>query len=217
MRSFGYLYLSWRKGLGHSRHIVGVIKVNSNPTFSYIEHSVIKAKQEGFTPYTEFPDIEKQYNDNVIEIFSQRLIKSERGDIGNFLKFWEIPDNKSDDKLYLMAYTQAWVPTDNFEILADFNPSKNLCFVTDLAGLSKTKIESDQLQVGDVLKFKRVSIESDTQAVQVYKNDLLLGYIKKIHNRAFYKNGSQNFKIKVKSIEKNGVLKRVFLKVSSKD
>ncbi|MET3979174.1 hypothetical protein ABIB62_001761 [Mucilaginibacter sp. UYP25] len=217
MRSFGYLYLSWRKGFGYSRHIVGVIKIKNNATtFSYINDAVERAKKEGFTPYVEFPDLEKIYTDNVIEIFSQRLIKSERGDIGNFLKFWEIPLTKTDDKVYLIAYTQAWVPTDNFEILADFNPSKKLCFVTDLAGLSITKIDSDKLEVGDTLTFKNVSIDSDSKAVQVFKGEFLLGYIKKIHNRVFYKKGSEFLTIKVKSIEKNGVLKRVFLKVASK-
>ncbi len=116
-----------------------------------------------------------------------------------------------------MSYTQAWLPTDNFEILADFNPSENLCFVTDLAGLSKTKIQSDQVEIGDILHFKKVSIESDSKAVQIFKGTLMLGYIKKIHNRVFYKNRSENFTIKVKSIEENGILKRVFLKISSKD
>lgn len=217
MRSFGYLYLSWRKGVGYSRHIIGIIKIKPNDTtFSYILHAVEKAKNEGFTSYTEFPEITKVYSDNVIETFSQRLIKSERGDIRNFLSFWEIPLSKVEDKLYLLAYTQAWVPTDNFELLADFNPYKDLCFVTDLAGLSKTLINPDEVSVGDILTFKRVSIESDKQAVQIYKGRLLLGYIKKIHSKVFYKKGIDNFSIIIKSIEKNGILKRVFLKVHSR-
>lgn len=217
MYDFGYLYLSWRVGFGHPRHIVGIIKIKSSGvTFSYIQDQVEQAKKEGFTPYTEFPDFSKIYTDNVIEIFSQRLIKTERGDISNFLNFWQIPASKSDDKIYLMAYTQAWVPTDNFEILAEFNPSKRLCFVTDLAGLSISQIPSGLVSIGDVLTFKRNPIAQDRYAVEVYKETVLLGYIKKIHNRVFYKNGSDNLTIKVTAIERNGIIKRIFVKVASK-
>lgn len=218
MHSFGYLYLSWRKGSGSSRHIVGVIKISSSKKirFSYIQHGVEAAKLEGFLPYTEFSDLDKEYTENVLEVFAQRLVKSERADINNFLGFWEISPEKQGDKLALLAYTQAWLPTDTFEILAEFNPSKLLCFVTDLAGLSKTLIPSDQISVGDYLSYKLAPLEQDKYAVQIYKGDLLLGYIKKIHNRVFYKKGKEKLTIKVKAIEKNGIIKRLFLKVSSK-
>ncbi|HCN83724.1 MAG TPA: hypothetical protein DIT07_08890 [Sphingobacteriaceae bacterium] len=215
--SFGYIYLSWRKGNGYSRHIVGVIKINSsgNSKFAYISHAVKEARSDGFTPYTEFPDLDKEYTENVLEIFSQRLIKSERGDISTFLDFWEIPHKYADDKLYLLAHTQGWLPTDNFEFLADFNPTKKACFVTDLAGLTRLSIPSDRIAINDILTFKTIPMKEDKYAVQVYKDDLFLGYIKKIHNRIFYKKTSHKLKIKVKAIEKNGILKRVFLKISS--
>ncbi|MDB5014197.1 MAG: hypothetical protein JWQ25_2399 [Daejeonella sp.] len=219
MHSFGYLYLSWRKGAGSSRHIVGVIKINSSQQlkFSYIKHAVEEAKLEGFIPFTEFPDLDREYSENVLDVFAQRLVKSERADIGNFLNFWEISPKKAQDKLSLLAYTQAWLPTDTFEILAEYNPSKDLCFITDLAGLSKRVIPSDAVKVGDFLTYKLTPIEQDKYAVQVFKGDLLLGYIKKIHNRVFYKKGKEKLVIKVKAIEKNGVIKRLFLKVSSKN
>lgn len=217
MHSFGYLYLSWRKGPGFSRHIVGVIKVNSSKKlrFSYISHAVDRAKLEGFIPYTEFPDVEKEYSENVLDVFAQRLIKSERSDINNFFNFWEISPKKAEDKLALLAYTQAWLPTDTFEILAEFNPTKDLCFVTDLAGLSKTMISSDLISVEDALNFKHFPMSEDRYAIQVFKGEQLLGYIKKIHNRAFHKNGSDKLTLKVKAIEKNGIIKRLFIKVKS--
>jgi len=216
MYNFGYLYLSWRKGFGHPRYIVGVIKIKkSGTTFSYIEHVVEEAKREGFTPYTEFPDIGKIYSENVIDIFSQRLIKTDRSDISNFLNFWKIPASKADDKIFLMAHTQAWLPTDNFEILAEYNPSRHLCFVTDIAGLSTTKVPSNNVTVGDQISFKKNPLPQDRYAVEVYKGPNLLGYIKKIHNRVFYKNGSENLKITITATEKNGVLKRLFVKVSA--
>jgi hypothetical protein len=217
MYKFGHLYLSWRKGSGYPRHIIGVIKIKkSGVTFSYIEHNVEEANKDGFTTYTEFPDIHKTYSENVVDIFSQRLIKTDRGDIGNFLSFWGIPVAKADDKIYLMAHTQAWVPTDNFEILAEFNPETDLCFVTDLAGLSRTKIANDKVDIGDILTLKRRPIPQDKYAIEVYKGNLLLGFIKKIHNRVFYKKGSDNLTVKVTAVERNGIMKRIFVKVTSK-
>jgi len=196
---------------------VGVIKVSSagRLRFSYIAHSVEAAKQEGFIPYTEFPDINKEYTENVLEVFAQRLVKSERSDFNNFLAFWEISPKSAEDKLCLLAHTQAWLPTDTFELLADFNPTDDLCFVTDLAGLSKRDIPSTAVQVGDILTYKLSAMIHDKYAVEVYKGEIFLGYIKKIHNRVFYKKGKRKLAIKVKAIEKNGIIKRLFLKISS--
>jgi predicted thioredoxin/glutaredoxin len=55
--------------------------------------------------------------------------------------------------------------------------------------------------------------EYDKRAVKILKNNTLLGYVKIIHSCAFYKKGGENLKIKVKSIDKNGKLNRVFIKV----
>ena len=139
MKEIGYIYLSWRQGIGKGRHIVGVLKKNANDgiRFSYFLKGVEEAKQEGFTPYTEFPDVTKIYTENVIEIFGQRITKSDRSDISEFLEFWEIDPEYKDNKFYLLAHTQGLNPTDNFEFLADFNSVKNLTFVIEIANLTE--------------------------------------------------------------------------------
>jgi len=62
---------------------VGIIRRNASDgvRFSYIKEYIKAAMQDGFSPYTEFPDIAKVYSDNVLDIFGQRLMKSERADI----------------------------------------------------------------------------------------------------------------------------------------
>ena len=122
MKEFDKLYLSWRKGEGSGRHIVGVLEhvADGRFMFSYDKDSVEKAKKDGFTPYTEFPDVTKLYNGNILEIFGQRLIKSERPDIQLFYNFWEIEPQHKDDKFYMLGHTQGLQPTDNFEFLADY-------------------------------------------------------------------------------------------------
>lgn len=219
MKDIGYIYLSWRQGSGSGRHIVGVLRRNSNDgvRFSYFPKGVADAKKDGFTPYTEFPDVSRTYTENVLEIFGQRIIKSERADISDFWDFWEVDPRYKDDKYYLLGHTQGLNPVDNFEFLADYNPSKNLCFLTDLAALTVLKLSPGSIKQGDVLKFELdKENEYDRHAVKVYKDSLLIGYVKKIHCRVFHKKGGENLNLTVKAVDQNGVIKRVFVKVSGR-
>lgn len=213
----GHIYLSWRKGQGQRRHIVGVIKKSATKgvTFAYDQKAVEKAKEEGFSPYVEFSDITKTYTDNVLELFAQRLTKSERPDIKDFYTFWEIKSSSKDDKYHILAHTMGLAPTDNFEFLAAYHPTKGMSFITDLAALSEKKLSPDSLKIGDVLRIeKEPQNKFDQYAVKVFKDDLDVGYIKKIHNKIFYKQSKFPIKLAVKAIDKNGVVKRVFVKVS---
>lgn len=219
MKEIGHIYLSWREGLGKRRHIVGVLKRNATlgVRFSYLKKGVETAKMDGFSPYTEFPDFEKEYTKNVLEVFGQRIMKSERSDISDFYDFWEIDTKFNDDKFYLLAHTQGLNPTDNFEFLADYNPNKSLRFLTDLASLSTLKLSTDSVKHGDILSYKlEPDNEFDDKAVKVFKGDKEIGYIKKIHSRVFYKQKGSLLKLIVKAVEQNGVIKRIFVKVCCK-
>jgi len=218
MKEIGHIYLSWREGLGKRRHIVGILKRNASlkVRFAYIEKNIEAAKTDGFSPYTEFPDFDKEYTENVLEVFGQRIMKSDRSDISDFFAFWEIDSKFKDDKFYMLAHTQGLNPTDNFEFLADYNPSKKLRFLTDLANLSALKLSADSVKPGDILTYKLESDnEFDNKAVKVFKGNKEIGYIKKIHSRVFYKQKNILLKLEVKTVEKNGVIKRIFVKVCS--
>jgi len=218
MKEVGTIYLSWREGLGKRRHIVGVLKKNATHgvRFSYFNKGVDTAKLDGFSPYTEFPDLNKEYNDNVLEVFGQRIMKSERSDISDFYDFWEIDAKFKEDKFYLLAHTQGLNPTDNFEFLADYNPSKDLRFLTDLASLSTLKLPAGSVKPGDILTYKlEPDNKFDDKAVKVFKGDNEVGHVKKIHSRVFYKNKGEKLKMLVKAVEQNGAIRRVFVKVSS--
>src|ERR1700761_3029215 len=142
MKEFEKIYLSWRQGQGCRRFIVGILERNAEGkfTFQYNKDDVLKANQEGFAPYTEFPLVDKVYNGNVLDIFAQRLTKPERSDIQYFYDFWEIDPKYRDDKYYLLAHTQGLSTTDNFEFLADYNPIDGLHFLTELTGISQKKL-----------------------------------------------------------------------------
>src|SRR5450755_2282248 len=174
MKEFEKIYLSWRKGQGFGRHIVGILQQTPDDrfVFSYDKHEVNEAIKEGFSPYTEFPSVENPYNGNVLDIFGQRLIKSERPDIQNFYDFWEIDPRYKDNKFYLLGHTQGLLPTDNFEFLADYNIVEGLHFLTEIAALSQYKLPGDALVVGDILRFVIDNEnEHDVDAVKIYKNN----------------------------------------------
>ncbi len=216
-KEFSRIYLSWRQGTGHRRYIVGVIKRSSTKgvRFYYLKEAVGEAKKEGFIPYTEFPEIDKVYTENVLETFSSRLINFERSDIQEFYKFWEISEKFKEDKCYLLAHTQGLLPTDNFELLADYYPVKNIKFLTDLAGVSHKKIKPEDISIGDKLTYvKERDNPIDPKAIKVFKGHIELGYIKKIHSNIFHKRHSKDLSLSVKAIEKNGVVKKIFVKVS---
>lgn len=218
VKEIGHIFLSWRQGFGKRRHLVGVLKRNATEgvRFSYLQTGVEEAKKEGFTPYTEFPDVSRVYSENVVEIFGQRITKSDRSDISDFLDFWEIDSKYKDDKCYLLAHTQGLNPTDNFEFLADYNPCKGLRFLTDLAALSILKIPADSIQIGDRLSYLlEPTNQHDRFAVKVFKGDVPIGYIKKVHSKVFHKKGGKNLKLVVKAVEQNGLIKRVFVKAFS--
>lgn len=213
MKAIAQIYLVWRKGSGGRRHIVGSIKRNATDgvRFEYIKENIEKAKKDGFVLYESFPDLDKKYIENVLDIFGQRIMRSDRGDLKNFYAFWKIDQNYIDDKYYMLAYTQGMLPTDNYEFLAEFNPIKGLKFVTEISGLSHFKVASDLLAVGDKLSFLlEPDNPKDKNAVKVFKGNLSLGYIKRVHSNVFVK-AKHQIDLTVQSIEKNGILKRVFV------
>lgn len=218
MKEVGRIFLSWRKGPGSRRHIVGVLKRNATEgvRFSYLKEGVEKAKVDEFSPYTEFPDIDKEYRENVLEVFGQRIMKSERSDIADFYDFWEVNPKHKDDVFYLLAHTQGLNPADNFEFLVEYNPTKDLRFLTDIAGLSVSKLPVGSLRPGDILTYRtEPTNEFDKDAVLVLKEQTPVGYIKKIHCLVFQKRKGRPFKLTVKAVENNGFVKKVFVQVAS--
>lgn len=215
MKAIGKIYLAWRKGKGSRRTIVGVIhrSASEGVRFQYLKKGVHKAMEEGFSPYIDFPEIEKTYTENVLEIFGQRLIKAERSDIQRYLDFWDIEPKYKDDKFYLLAYTQGMLSNDNFEFLADFHPIKDLKFVSEICGLSHRKIQPGLLSVGEKLTYELESANpNDKFAVKVKKGNQVVGYVKMIHSRVFHKTKFP-LQIKVKSIDQNGTVNRVFIEI----
>jgi hypothetical protein len=216
VKAIGKIYLAWRKGKGSRRTIVGVIhkSATNGVRFQYLKTGVLEAMEDGFSPYVDFPEIERTYTDNVLEIFGQRLIKTERSDIQRYLDFWDIDSKYKEDKFYLLAYTQGMLSNDNFEFLADFHPIKDLKFVSEICGLSHRKLQPGSISVGEKLVYELESGNTyDKFAVKVKKGDQVIGYVKMVHSKVFHRTKFP-LHIKVKSIDQNGMINRVFIEIS---
>ena len=217
MTEFDKIFVVWRKGQGSERHAIGILKhdMDGRNTFTYLPEAVELQEKEGFTPYTEFPDLTKEYNGNVAEIFGQRLTKTDRPDINNIFKFWEVDSSMADDKFYLLGKTQGLVATDNFEFLADYKLIPNIHFLTELAALSKIPLPKGVLQIGDKLTFKLdPNNPFDQFAVRVFKDAKEVGYIKKYHSKLFYEPGADKLQLTVIALEQNEIVKRAFIKIA---
>lgn len=210
------IYMAWRAGKGCRRIIVGEVFASATRTlFHYIGAGVEEAAKEGFTHYPEFPDLNKEYDTNVVRILSQRLNNTERTDIEEYYSFWEISPEDRPYPLRVLSLTSGSLPTDNFEFLADFYGVKGLCLVTELAGLSYNPLRNDALKEGDLLDWDlEPENEHDPKAVRVLKDGTKIGYVKTVHSRVFYNKGAERLTVRVKRIESNGHINKVFLAIS---
>lgn len=209
--------VTWKSGVGARRKIVGVLKrsATNGITFQYSKSGCHEAIEEGFSGYTGFPlDYEKIYEEKNLDIFSLRLVPFERKESATVLKFWEAEGIK--DKFDLLALTQGLLPTDNFEFLGLFYPTKNFRFVTDVAALSHISLPKGSIKIGDTIEY---TIEDNNhafkkKAVKLFKDEFEIGYIKNVHNNIFLE-ANEKIKLTVKGIEENGIIKNIFLLVDS--
>lgn len=207
--------LVWRKAKHDRRIVVGVISRSANNyTFRYVRENLPQAVADGFVNYPDFPDLTKTYTENVMSVFAQRLNNPNRADIESYFKFWEIDPRFKDDKYYILAQTQGLLSTDNFEFIASYYLKKNLSFISEIAGITKYDVKGDFLSIGDKLSWKcEDNNKYDSYAVKVFKGNKHLGYIKKVHSEVFYDKRAKNLKIRVKDIDKNGLVNRAFIVV----
>lgn len=206
------IYIAWRKQTGSRRYIIACLKRTAEGiSFEYLS-GFEDAKKDGLDYFFGFKNEGKLNQNEISNLLGLRIISKDRPDRPNFLKFWEA--EHIDDNFDLLGLTQGLSPTDNFEFLADYSSVKlqKLVFITDIAALSYSQLKSGSIEVGDILSYrKEPENEYDKEAVVVFKNNLRIGYIKKIHTRLF--NLDRKIKLRVKAIDENGIIKQIFVKV----
>ena len=216
--NFRNIFLSWRPGIGKSRTMVGLIeRVDGQLKFKYLEEGVESAKKKGFVGYPGLPLDQNVYSSDFLDLFSKRIIDMSRNDIDDLLTFWKIDKIYKNDTLYMLAMTQGKMQTDGFEFLACFIPTKQLVFVTDIAGLFHTKFNLSLLKVGSKLNFeKETDNEFDQNAIKILYNKSKVGYIKKGHNDIFLNDLAKHLDIEVTAITNTNMHKELYVKIYQK-
>ena len=210
------IYISWRKKPGDRRFLIAVLKrsASNGMTFKYLD-DFSAAQKEGLDNFFGFgKDAEKLSSTEIQNVVGLRVISKDKADKNDFLQFWEADKIQNNNAFALLALTQGKSPTDNFEFLADFSPieKQKLKFITDLSGLSHIELKKGTVKKGDILSYRTEPTNLfDDKAIAVYKDDLKIGYIKKVHNKIFSKR--QDLLLTVKAIDENGKIRQVFIKV----
>ena len=213
MKEFDYIYVSWRRGQGHSRFVIGVLKKHQDGTFTFSYDNVVvaHAQKEGFAPYTEFPSLQSTYNGSVLDVFAQRLMKSERSDVQAFYELWEIDPVYKTDKFYLLVIRKDCCLPIILKFLADYIPSPGLHFLTDVAHLTELQLPANTVKVSDILTYKLDNNNvHDQHAVKLYKGDQEVGSVKQIHCRLFHKVEEGKLRLTVKAVDQMATIQTDF-------
>lgn len=219
------IYLTWKKGVDAKRHIVGVLKKDGDKySYSYLQENIKTAEQDGFLNYPAFDNLNQTYNEDVLKVFSRRLINPTRPDYDKFLTYWCANEYKGNI-FALLGLTGAKLLTDNFEFIAP-HPETPAVFYTNISWLSKAT-EKTKEEVRTTRDFDEISkhltlkldFENDydpTNAVEVLYKQQRLGYLKSIHceNVANALRTDKTASVGVKNIIRNGTIKEILLKIN---
>lgn len=210
------IYLSWRKARGDNRLLIGVLKRTADNGFSfqYDLQVCLEAKKSGFVNYPEFIEFDRVYTDYLPQVFSLRLMPAARPERRNFLDFWWTPAN--GDWFDELAFTQGKLTSDTFEFLGLFQPGRINNFVTDIAGLTHSNLNKEDLTEGEILSYQ---IEDKAEAFRGKAVALFnsqgkkIGYVKQVHNYFFLAATNKVRTLRVKHVIKNGIIKECFVEV----
>ncbi|MFA5159211.1 MAG: HIRAN domain-containing protein [Candidatus Omnitrophota bacterium] len=215
------IYLVWQEANHSRRYVVG--ELVRKPEGTYIFHylhgkDLEEAKKRGFSNYPAFPDLSREYHENVIESFSMRLPARSRTDFSELLGYWEIKDEKISD-FDLLSITGGQLPTDCFEFVDPHMEKRPAYFLTELAGFVhclKDDKELRSLVMGSPVELQREPTNrQDACAVKVIYRGKTIGYIKRGHCQTVSEELARGKSVNamLRNIDANGVVNSVLLQV----
>lgn len=209
------LLLVWRPnqtGASRTRRVIAEV-VQLDPeqpaVFRYLGESsdFEKAQKEGFEGYPAFPFDRIEHSSNVLDSFLRRLPPRKRDDFEIYLQNHRLPLSGRLSDMALLAYTNAKLPGDGFELYGDFTTARPpFELVIEVAGFRhQDEISCDDIYVGDSVTLKaEPENPHDNQAIAIHHNGKKIGYVDRAQApsfQAWYKNG---FKINATVERVNG-------------
>ena len=218
------IYLVWQEAEHGNRYLIGELiqMPDEKYLFRYLQgNDLTEAQKRGFSCYPSFPDLNREYRENIIESFSMRLPSRSREDFKGFLKYWEI-ENPNISDFDLLSITGAKLPTDHFEFIDPHTEKRPAQFLTELAGFSyyiqsgEDVEELKRLQEGHLVQLVRDPANpKDNYAVKVLYNNKQVGYIKRGHARTIAEALAKGKSVssQIKHVDANGIVNSVLLRV----
>ncbi|WP_332855143.1 HIRAN domain-containing protein [Duganella sp. S19_KUP01_CR8] len=190
------LLLVWRAGANaqcRTRRVVAEIVKSPDSdglTLRYTKGTpdFENAKGEGFLGYPAFDLKQAEHTHNVLDSFIRRLPPRKRDDFPNYLSRHRLPIHQSISDLALLAYTNAKLPSDGFELYPDLtNARPPFELVFEVAGFRHQDVRSSEdIYIGDPIVLKsEPDNPHDGFAVAVYHSGAKIGYIDRAQSPAF--------------------------------
>lgn len=147
------------------------------------------AKDEGFLGYPAFAPNQKEHSSNVLDSFLRRLPPRKRDDFPEYLERHRLPSSANISDMALLAYTNAKLPSDGFEIYADLAEARPpFELVIEVAGFRhQSAVSSDDIYIGDPITLKAEPENvHDKDAIAIFYAGSKIGYVDRAQAAAFH-------------------------------
>lgn len=209
------LLLVWRpsqSGVPRTRRVVAEVvqpKRDANAVLRYLSKSedYVCAELEGFRGYPAFTIEQEEHASNVLDSFIRRLPPRNREDFNLYLKRHRLPNNVELSNMALLAYTNAKLPGDGFELYPDLTTSKPpFELIIEVAGFRhQDGVTLDGIYVGDPVVLKpEPENPHDKNAIAVYHSGKKIGFIDRAQAPSFQSWIKNKYKISVTVERING-------------
>lgn len=146
------------------------------------DHTVDELKSLGFVGYPAFRLSSIVYTEGVIEALRRRLPPRSRPDYGKYLLSIGFAPGVEPSDLSLLTYTEAKLPSDGFSVVDPLDPDQHDADVlVELAGSRYYLKHSPGDKAGLPVRLQPEPTNlHDSNAIQVFVEDMLLGYINRL-------------------------------------
>ena len=214
------IYLTWKPAAQSERFIIARLSHEGNThRFSYLPGPDLdKARQLGFMGYPSFPDLKKEYTQNVIESFGSRIPARARTDFGNTLKLWKIENPQISDFDFLAA-TGGELATDHFRFIDPHEEAAPTSFLSRVAGFvyNLDVPLAKQVPPGAPLSLTPEDTNAfDPKGIRLDWNNRRIGYLTKLHAQRVRQSLEKGERVdaKLEHLGVNGVVNLVIAKIS---
>jgi hypothetical protein len=147
-----------------------------------------RAVEAGFEGYPAFELSKKEHCTGVIDAFMRRLPPRKRDDFKAYLHRHRLPENSPISDMALLAYTNAKLPSDGFELYPDLsNARPPFELIVEVAGFRhQHNLAIDDIYIGDPVIFKAENEnQHDANATGIYFGGVRIGFVDRAQAPAF--------------------------------